>query len=250
MFWSAHEAITIDNVVEIYYKLTNFEYNFNDNKFKTMFDAINDRIPKTNNKYVYQTSCQHKNSFNPKFKYDTTFGKFKQVINRLYNEAKPIIDNQTLTTEERKQQIINIVKTNKYKHFLSNSYWFLGEDDNYDKSIICKMYNEFTILFHNVLIYNDIINTKTIHCILRGHIRQLNNKIKLLRASSPVNFNNIYKTKAYVDKIIDNINKTTQDVNTLQTILNDLYCLQLYKYKLGNSKTFNKLFTVSIYVKQ
>lgn len=250
MFWSAHETITIDYLVDIHYKLTNFEYKFNDDKFKNIFDVINNRIPKTDNKYIYQTSYQYKNSFIPRFKYDTTFSKFKQVINKLYNEVKPIIDDQTLTTEQRKQQIINIVKTNKYKYYPKKAYWFLGEDDKYETSIICKMYNEFIALFHNMLIYNDIINTKTMHCILRGHIRQLTNKIELLRVSSPVNFNNIYRTKAYVDKIIDDINKTMQDVNTLQTILNDLYCFQLYKHKLSNSKVFNKLFAISICIKQ
>ena len=250
MYWSAKETITIDDLVNIHYKLTNFAYTFNDDKFKTMFEIINGRIPKTNNKYVYQTCRQHRSAFNSRFKYDTTYSKFKQVIDKLYNEVKPIIDDQTLTTEQRKQQIVNIIKTNRYKHYPSNAYWFLGDDDKYETSIICKMYNEFTTLFHNMLIYNDIINTKTMHCILRGHIHRLTSKIELLRASSPVNFNNIYRTKAYVDNMIDNINKTTQDVNILQTILNDLYCFQLYKHKLSNSKVFDKLFTISIYIKQ
>ena len=253
MSWSIKENINIDTLVEIYYKLINIDYDLNDNKYKALFETINKRIPEINTNYIYRHAYRYGNTqtynYTSRFTYNTTFDKFERVINSLYNEVKPIIDNTALTDNERKQQIVSIVVSKRHRYIYRNYSWFLGADNTYDNSLIDNMYKEFVSLFHNILIYNNIINTKTTHCILRGHIHQLTTQINLLKASTPIDYHNIYKLKAHIDNTIDKINKLTHDVNTLQTILNDLYCLHIYKDIFSNSEVFDKLFTVSIYLK-
>ena len=232
----------IDTAIEAYYRLLTRDYKID------LLGELCKRYTIYNSKLVYQKQT---NKFDKSlFDYKTTFTAFAKIIDSFYDTIKDIINNNDIDDNKKHDIIMDLIKEGQHRYIYKSRIMFVGDDDKYSGSIIQQQEHDFTMFFKNVLLFNESINTDTVRCIIRQHIKiLLNKKQRLEKPWTPIEINNIYHARSYVNKTIEQINTITDDIMCLQTILDDLFILHCYKDEMITNDVFKKLSEISIYLK-
>lgn len=236
----SQHIIDVDSIVEIYYKLVNFEYSINDESINLLIGEINNKCPKITTKHVYQVNKAEYN-FPTSFNNLTTFNNFSYYVDSLYNVVKDTIEDNNINKQTKTKYVMDTVNDSKYPNFLK----FVKQNG---VSEIDIMYDEFNKVFHNVLIYENLINKEIIRCLLRQHIARLVDKQKNYKTVYMSDKQNIYELKKIIDKQIEELDKINNDIIVAQQLMSDMFTIHYYKYLLIKNETFDKLFKLNFYL--